>query len=85
MADLLDAPGDFRLDAESSINPTADSPLLLDRGLRKFFGEWEWPRPPAVRMAIRGPARDPRTWTGEGTIAHATRPVSRRLDESRDR
>ena len=67
-ADLLDAPGDFRLNVESSINPSALRPLL-DRGLRKFFGEWEWPRPPAVRMAIRGPGRDPRGWTGEGSIA----------------
>ena len=68
VADLLDAPGDFRLNVESSINPSAIRPLL-DDGLRKFFGEWEWPRPPAVRMAIRGPARDPRTWTGDGSIA----------------
>ena len=68
VADLLDAPGDFRLNVESSINPSAIRPLL-DAGLRKFFGEWEWPRPPALRMAIRGPARDPRTWTGDGSIA----------------
>ena len=68
VADLLDAPGDFRLNVESSINPSAIRPLL-DAGLRKFFGEWEWPRPPTVRMEIRGPARDPRTWTGDGTIA----------------
>jgi hypothetical protein len=68
VVDLLDAPGDFRLDVESSIDPSAVRPLL-DRGLRKFFGEWQWPRPPAIRMSLRGPARDPRTWTGEGTIA----------------
>ena len=68
VADLLDAPGDFRLDVESSINPSAVRPLL-DRGLRQFFGEWQWPRPPAVRMSIRGPARDPRTWSGDGSIA----------------
>jgi hypothetical protein len=68
VADLLDAPGDFRLDVESSIDPTAIRPLL-DRGLRQFFGEWQWPRPPAIRMSLRGRGRDPRTWTGEGSIA----------------
>ena len=67
VTDLLDAPGDFRLNVESTIDPTAIRPLL-DRGLRKFFGEWQWPRPPAIRMSVRGPARDPRTWTGEGSI-----------------
>ena len=68
VADLLDAPGDFRLNVESSVDPSAVRPLV-DRGLRKFLGEWQWPRPPAVRMSLRGPARDPHTWTGEGSIA----------------
>ena len=67
VADLLDAPGDFRLDVESSIDPTVIRPLL-DRGLRQFFGEWQWARPPAIRMSLRGTARDARTWTGEGSI-----------------
>ena len=68
VADLLDAPGDFRLNIDSTINPSALRPLA-DTGLRKFLGEWEWPRPPAVRMSIRGPSRDPKTWSADGHVA----------------
>jgi hypothetical protein len=67
-ADLLDAPGDFRLNVESSINPVALR-TLVSGGLGKFLGEWELPRSPAARIAIRGRSRDPETWTGEGHLA----------------
>ncbi|MFN2509253.1 MAG: AsmA-like C-terminal region-containing protein, partial [Chthoniobacterales bacterium] len=67
-ADLLDAPGDFRLKLGSSINPTALRGLA-PVGLRQFLSEWEWPRAPSIRLAIRGPGRDPKTWSGEGTLA----------------
>jgi hypothetical protein len=67
-ADLLEAPNDFRLNLESAIDPTAlrafGSPEL-----GRFLGEWEWRRPPAVRLALRGASRLPETWTGEGTVA----------------
>ncbi|MEP6955511.1 MAG: AsmA-like C-terminal region-containing protein [Chthoniobacterales bacterium] len=66
--DVLDAPGDFRLNLESTINPAALRPLA-DEGLRRFLSEWEWPRSPTVRLALHGAARDPETWNGEGTIA----------------
>ncbi|HEX8280063.1 MAG TPA: hypothetical protein VF551_01695, partial [Chthoniobacterales bacterium] len=68
LADLLDAPGDFRLNVESSINPTALRPIA-PADLRKFLGEWELPRSPAARMTIRGSSRNPQTWSGDGTLA----------------
>ncbi|MBA3386698.1 MAG: hypothetical protein H0T95_08795 [Chthoniobacterales bacterium] len=68
LADYLDAPGDFRLNIDSSLNPAVLRPFA-DRGLQDFLGEWEWPRPPAVRLKIHGTSRDPRSWIGEGTVA----------------
>ena len=68
LLDVLDAPNDFRLNIESTVSPAAFRGLAPP-GLRKFLGEWEWPRPPAVRMAIRGTGRDPAQWSGEGTVA----------------
>ena len=68
LADLLDTPGDFRLNIDSSINPAAFR-ALAPEGLQEFLGEWEWPRSPAVRLALHGASRDPETWQGEGTVA----------------
>jgi len=68
LADLLDAPGDFRLTIESSINPSAFR-ALASEDLQKFLGEWEWPRSPAVHLEIRGASRDAKTWQGDGTVA----------------
>ncbi len=68
LADALDAPGDFRLKLESSINPAALRPIVRRR-IAKFLGEWEWPRSPAVRLAVRGTSRHPETWHGDGTVA----------------
>ncbi len=70
LADLLDTPGDFRLNLESSLNPTAFR-ALVSGDLQKFVGEWELPRSPSVRLSVRGESRDPETWKGEGTIAVA--------------
>ncbi len=67
-AQLLDAPGDFRLDLDGGISPVALLPLLSP-GLQNFLKEWEWTGPPAVQMAIRGASRRPETWRGEGTLA----------------
>jgi hypothetical protein len=66
-ADVLDAPGDFRLNVESTISP---APLreLFPRDAKDFLREWEWPQPPAVLLAIRGKDRDPGSWQGDGTI-----------------
>ena len=68
LVDYLDAPGDFRLNLESSINPGVLRPWL-DGGLREFLGEWEWPRPPILRLKIHGSSTDPATWIGEGDVA----------------
>ncbi|MGH8093404.1 MAG: AsmA-like C-terminal region-containing protein, partial [Chthoniobacterales bacterium] len=67
-ADLFDAPNDFRLNVDSSIVPLALAPLA-PAGLRPFLREWEWPRPPNVRLTLRGTSHDPATWRGEGTLA----------------
>ncbi|PYL57365.1 MAG: hypothetical protein DMF30_06690, partial [Verrucomicrobia bacterium] len=67
-ANLFEAPNDFRLNIDSTINPGALRPLLSAE-LGQFLSEWEWPRPPTVHLAIRGPDRKPETWKGEGTVA----------------
>ena len=67
-AELYDAPGDFRLNIDSTINPGALRPLV-SAGLQKFLGEWEWQRSPSVRLAIRGLDHNPNSWRGDGTIA----------------
>lgn len=66
--DVLDAPGDFRVNFESSIAPTAFAPLASEP-VGRFLREWDWPRPPTLRLTIQGAARDPATWRGEGTLA----------------
>lgn len=66
-ADLYDAPGDFRLNIDSTINPSLLRPLASPN-LQKFLGEWEWQRPPSVRLAIRGQDRNPNSWRGDGTV-----------------
>ena len=67
-AEMLDAPNDFRLDIESTINPIVLR-AFVSPDLQQFLSEWEWPRPPTVHLAIRGDDRQPRNWRGNGTIA----------------
>lgn len=67
-AEVLDAPDDFRLRLESSINPAAVS-SLAPPVLRKFLSEWESPRPPIIHLNVRGRERSPDTWTGDGSVA----------------
>jgi len=67
-ADLFDAPGDFRLNIESTISPEAIR-ALVPRELDEFLRDWEWQRSPAVHLAIRGRDRNPGNWVGDGTIA----------------
>lgn len=68
LVDMFDGPNDFRLNVESSLNPTSLG-AIAPVGLQQFLSEWEWLRAPAIRMSIRGPTHDPETWTGDGTIA----------------
>ena len=66
-ADLLAAPNDFRLNVDSAIDPGALRALVSD-DFREFLSEWQWTRPPAVHLIIRGPNQQPETWTGDGTV-----------------
>ena len=66
--DLLDAPNDFRLTVESAIDPIVFRAFTSPE-LGRFLAEWEWRRPPSVRLALRGSSRLPETWAGEGTFA----------------
>lgn len=65
--DLLDSPNDFRLTIESSLDPIIFR-AFASRELGNFLSEWEWSRPPSIRLAVHGPRRDPETWIGEGSI-----------------
>jgi hypothetical protein len=66
--DLLDAPNDFRLNLESTISPEAARPVVPSQA-NEFLREWQWQRPPTIRMSIRGTDRDPGSWQGDGTVA----------------
>jgi len=67
-AEVLSAPNDFRLDIDSTISPAVLQPWLSTE-LRQFLSEWQWSRPPSVRLNIRGAERDPEKWTGQGNIS----------------
>ncbi len=67
-ADLFEAPGDFRLNVESTMAPSAIR-AITSPGLDEFLRQWEWQRSPTVRLAIRGEDRNPENWRGDGTIA----------------
>ena len=66
-ADLFDAPADFRLNIESTIVPEAVRTIAPPE-LNEFLRQWEWQRPPAVRLTIRGQDHNPATWNGDGTL-----------------
>ena len=66
--DLLEAPNDFRLSLESGLDPAVLRGVVSPE-IGRFLGEWEWRRPPIVRLAFRGPSRAPATWIGAGTVA----------------
>jgi hypothetical protein len=66
--DLLDAPNDFRLTVDSTIDPIVFRAFASPE-MGRFLAESEWSRPPPIRLALRGPSRDPATWTGGGTIS----------------
>jgi hypothetical protein len=67
-ANLFNAPGDFRLNIDSTLNPVVLKTFLSPE-LQKFLSEWEWPRSPALQIAIRGPDHNPNSWRGDGTVA----------------
>jgi hypothetical protein len=67
-ADLLETPNDFRLNVESAVDPVVLRAIASPE-LSRFLGEWEWRRPPVLRLALHGPSRLPETWMGDGTAA----------------
>ena len=67
-ADLFDAPNDFRLNVESTIAPSAVHGLASP-DLDEFLRDWEWQRPPAIHLAIRGSDHHPENWRGDGNVA----------------
>ncbi len=67
-ADLFDAPNDFRMNVESTLDPTALAPIVPPDAAN-FLREWEWQRSPNLRVSLRGTSRDPATWQGDGTLA----------------
>jgi AsmA-like C-terminal region len=67
-ADLFDAPNDFRLNIESTIAPSAVHDLASP-DLDEFLRDWEWQRPPAIHLAIRGSDHHPENWRGDGNVA----------------
>src|SRR6266567_4525810 len=67
-ADLLDSPGDFRLNVESTLSPDAVRSVVPAEA-NEFLQEWQWQRSPTIRMTIRGTDRNPAVWRGEGTVA----------------
>jgi hypothetical protein len=66
-ADLFDAPADFRLNLENTIAPEAIRSLVPSK-LNEFLQQWEWQRPPAIRLTIRGHDHNPGNWNGDGTV-----------------
>src|SRR6266702_8457 len=62
-ADLLDSPGDFRLNVESTLSPDAVRPVVPAEA-NEFLQEWQWQRSPTIRMTIRGTDRNPAVWRG---------------------
>jgi hypothetical protein len=66
-ADLFEAPNDFRLNVESTMAPSAMSPMVSPK-LGDFLRQWGWQHSPSVRLAIRGENRSPENWRGDGTI-----------------
>ncbi len=67
-ADLLDAPGDFRLNLDSSLVPSVFEPILPEK-FRPFLRQWGWQRYPNIRLNLQGAGRDPATWKGDGSLA----------------
>ncbi|MEP6602936.1 MAG: AsmA-like C-terminal region-containing protein [Spartobacteria bacterium] len=67
-ADLLDAPDNLRLNIDSTISPVIAKGFISPE-MQKFLDEWEWSKPPALHLEIRGPDHDPKSWQGDGTIA----------------
>lgn len=67
IAQLLDAPNDFRLDLASTIDANALR-SLAPADMRDFINDWEWPHASNLQLTIRGQSRQAATWHGDGTL-----------------
>jgi hypothetical protein len=67
-ADLFDAPNDFRLNIDSTINPSALR-AFVSPDLQEFLRDCEWQGSPKLHLAVRGQDHNSDTWRGDGTIA----------------
>ena len=67
-AEVLSEPDDFRFNLDSNISPVILRAFVSPE-LNEFLSEWEFPRPPAVHLAVRGQDRHPESWRGDGTIS----------------
>lgn len=67
-AEILDAPNDFRLNIDSSINPVIVRAFVSPE-MNHFLSDWEFPQDSSLRLAIRGQDRHPQNWQGDGSIA----------------
>jgi hypothetical protein len=54
-ARMLSAPGDFRLQVGSTLNPQVLGPLLGPKAMEEL-GRWKFDQPPRVTLDVRGPA-----------------------------
>lgn len=67
LAEMLEAPNDFRLNLSSTIDANALR-SLAPAEMREFVNDWDWPHAPVVNLAIRGASRDSATWKGDGKL-----------------
>jgi hypothetical protein len=67
-AEVFEAPDQFRLNVDGPIQLAALRRFVSPE-IQKFLGEWEFTRPPVIRLAIRGKDRHPENWQGDGNIA----------------
>ncbi len=66
-ADLFMAPGDFRMNLESHIDPLIALPFAEGKAAQ-FLSEWQFGKPPHVRLRARGTAPDIAKLSAEGDL-----------------
>ena len=62
--EILDRPGEFRVQLHSALNPRALVSLLPPWAL-PFFADWEFQTPPVVQLDLSGPSRRQLQGTGQ--------------------
>ena len=67
-AEVFEGPNEFRLDVDGPVAPGTLRPFVSPE-IQEFLGEWEFTRPPMIKLSIRGKDREPENWQGDGSIA----------------